>query len=188
MCAAVLMLVLTAAFALRVAAQALQFARAAVDHTAALEKALDVLDAVGASPSGLSQTELGARLDLPRTTLYRLLGALVQDGIELDRGRHAGRVQRAQMAAQVALAQRVVEPVAARRGVHRGGVVEGRAVLGHVERRVAGLDPDAASIGDNILRADRGGRKRLRFIDSDMNGAGASGWRRHGAVARGKLG
>ncbi len=51
------------------------------DGTAALEKALDVLDAVGASPSGLSQTELGARLDLPRTTLYRLLGALVARGL-----------------------------------------------------------------------------------------------------------
>ncbi len=51
------------------------------DGTAALEKALDVLDAVGASPSGLSQAELGERLDLPRTTLYRLLGALVARGL-----------------------------------------------------------------------------------------------------------
>jgi len=44
----------------------------AADGTAALEKALDVLDAVGASHHGLSQVELGARLALPRTTLYRL--------------------------------------------------------------------------------------------------------------------
>jgi IclR family transcriptional regulator, acetate operon repressor len=47
------------------------------DGTAALEKALDVLDAVGQSTSGLSQTQLGERLALPRTTLYRLLGTLV---------------------------------------------------------------------------------------------------------------
>ena len=49
----------------------------AADGTASLEKALDVLDAVGRAPSGLSQAELQARLKLPRTTLYRLLGALV---------------------------------------------------------------------------------------------------------------
>jgi IclR family transcriptional regulator, acetate operon repressor len=47
------------------------------DGTAALDKALDVLDAVGSSANGLSQAELGERLDLPRTTLYRLLGTLV---------------------------------------------------------------------------------------------------------------
>jgi IclR family acetate operon transcriptional repressor len=49
----------------------------AADGTASLEKALDVLDAVGQAPSGLSQAELQARLKLPRTTLYRLLGTLV---------------------------------------------------------------------------------------------------------------
>jgi IclR family acetate operon transcriptional repressor len=53
----------------------------AADGTAALEKALDVLDAVGASRSGLSQVELGQRLALPRTTLYRLLGTLVSRGL-----------------------------------------------------------------------------------------------------------
>ena len=53
----------------------------AADGTAALEKALDVLDAVGASHHGLSQVELGARLALPRTTLYRLLGTLVSRGL-----------------------------------------------------------------------------------------------------------
>ncbi len=47
------------------------------EGTAALDKALDVLDAVGTSPHGLSQSELGERLALPRTTLYRLLGTLV---------------------------------------------------------------------------------------------------------------
>jgi IclR family transcriptional regulator, acetate operon repressor len=54
---------------------------AAGDGTAALDKALDVLDAVGAAPGGLSQADLGARLALPRTTLYRLLGSLVARGL-----------------------------------------------------------------------------------------------------------
>jgi len=51
------------------------------DGTAALDKALDVLDAVGQSPAGLSQAELGTLLALPRTTLYRLLGTLVARGL-----------------------------------------------------------------------------------------------------------
>ena len=42
-----------------------------------MDKALDVLDAVGGTSAGLSQVELGRRLSLPRTTLYRLLGTLV---------------------------------------------------------------------------------------------------------------
>ena len=51
------------------------------DGTAALEKALDVLDAVGSAPDGLSQADLSGRLELPRTTLYRLLGTLVARGL-----------------------------------------------------------------------------------------------------------
>jgi IclR family transcriptional regulator, acetate operon repressor len=51
------------------------------DGTATLDKALDVLDAVGESTRGLSQAELSARLSLPRTTLYRLLGTLVDRGL-----------------------------------------------------------------------------------------------------------
>ena len=51
------------------------------DGTAALDKALDVLDAVGSAPAGMSQPELAARLGLPRTTLYRLLGTLVARGL-----------------------------------------------------------------------------------------------------------
>lgn len=51
------------------------------DGTAALDKALDVLDAVGSAPAGLSQAELATRLALPRTTLYRLLGTLVARGL-----------------------------------------------------------------------------------------------------------
>jgi len=48
---------------------------------ATLEKALDVLDAIGRAPQGLSQTDLGASLRLPRTTLYRLLATLSKRGL-----------------------------------------------------------------------------------------------------------
>lgn len=51
------------------------------EGTASLEKALDVLEAVGNASAGLSQAELGQRLGLPRTTLYRLLGTLVARGL-----------------------------------------------------------------------------------------------------------
>lgn len=51
------------------------------EGTAALDKALDVLDAVGTAPGGLTQAELAVRLGLPRTTLYRLLGTLVARGL-----------------------------------------------------------------------------------------------------------
>jgi IclR family acetate operon transcriptional repressor len=49
--------------------------------TGSLEKALDVLDAVGASPQGLSQSDITQRLALPRTTTYRLLATLVARGL-----------------------------------------------------------------------------------------------------------
>ncbi|MFO1269840.1 MAG: IclR family transcriptional regulator C-terminal domain-containing protein [Rubrivivax sp.] len=51
------------------------------EGTASLDKALDVLDAVGSVAAGLSQADLGQRLKLPRTTLYRLLGTLVARGL-----------------------------------------------------------------------------------------------------------
>jgi DNA-binding IclR family transcriptional regulator/sugar lactone lactonase YvrE len=51
------------------------------DGTGSLEKALDVLDAVGASPHGLSQAEITERLAMPRTTVYRLLATLVARGL-----------------------------------------------------------------------------------------------------------
>jgi len=51
------------------------------EGTGSLEKALDVLDAVGASPEGLSQSDIAERLALPRTTVYRLLGTLVTRGL-----------------------------------------------------------------------------------------------------------
>jgi DNA-binding IclR family transcriptional regulator/sugar lactone lactonase YvrE len=51
------------------------------EGTASLDKALDVLDAVGRAPAGLSQAVLAAQLGLPRTTMYRLLGTLVARGM-----------------------------------------------------------------------------------------------------------
>ncbi|MFT3719323.1 IclR family transcriptional regulator C-terminal domain-containing protein [Pseudorhodoferax sp.] len=51
------------------------------EGTGALEKALDVLDAIGAAPEGLSQSDLAERLALPRTTVYRLLATLVARGL-----------------------------------------------------------------------------------------------------------
>ncbi|MDM0107713.1 IclR family transcriptional regulator C-terminal domain-containing protein [Variovorax sp. J22R24] len=51
------------------------------EGTGALEKALDVLDAIGSSPQGLGQSELAERLSLPRTTVYRLLATLVARGL-----------------------------------------------------------------------------------------------------------
>lgn len=51
------------------------------DGTAALDKALDVLEVIGNTPAGLTQAEIGQRLGLPRTTLYRLLGTLVARGL-----------------------------------------------------------------------------------------------------------
>jgi len=53
----------------------------AADGTASLEKAMDILEAVGESAQGLSQIELSARLAMPRTTLYRLLATLIARGM-----------------------------------------------------------------------------------------------------------
>lgn len=51
------------------------------EGTGALEKALDVLEAIGRSPQGMSQADLAERLALPRTTVYRLLATLVARGL-----------------------------------------------------------------------------------------------------------
>ncbi|OWT66184.1 IclR family transcriptional regulator domain-containing protein [Candidimonas nitroreducens] len=51
------------------------------DGTGAIEKAIDVLEKVGAAPDGVSQAELAAQLSLPRTTAYRLLATLVARGM-----------------------------------------------------------------------------------------------------------
>lgn len=51
------------------------------DGTGALEKAMDVLEAIGSKPDGLSQADLGAQLGLPRTTLYRIIASLIERGM-----------------------------------------------------------------------------------------------------------
>ena len=56
-------------------------ASSAAEGTASLDKALDVLDAIGAHPQGVSQAELARVLSLPRTTMYRLLATLVARGM-----------------------------------------------------------------------------------------------------------
>jgi IclR family transcriptional regulator, acetate operon repressor len=51
------------------------------EGTAALEKALDVFEAVSKANGGISQAELSEKLKVPRTTLYRLLSTLVARGL-----------------------------------------------------------------------------------------------------------
>ncbi|WP_297833392.1 IclR family transcriptional regulator C-terminal domain-containing protein [Pseudomonas sp.] len=53
----------------------------AVDGTGALEKAIDVLEAIGSAPQGLSQSDLASKVALPRTTLYRIIASLVERGM-----------------------------------------------------------------------------------------------------------
>ncbi|GAB7532699.1 hypothetical protein PS3A_51140 [Pseudomonas sp. 3A(2025)] len=53
----------------------------ASEGTGALEKAMDVLEAVGSSPKGMSQAELAEHLGLPRTTLYRIIATLIERGM-----------------------------------------------------------------------------------------------------------
>ena len=51
------------------------------EGTASLEKAIDVLEAVGASPQGIGHLDLASRLGLPKTTVYRILSTLVARGL-----------------------------------------------------------------------------------------------------------
>ncbi|WP_082481361.1 IclR family transcriptional regulator domain-containing protein [Pseudomonas sp. Leaf127] len=53
----------------------------ASEGTGALEKAMDVLEAVGSSPHGVSQSGLAETLGLPRTTLYRIIATLIERGM-----------------------------------------------------------------------------------------------------------
>lgn len=48
-----------------------------VEGTKVLDKALDVIEAVGSTPTGLTQRELADQLGLPRSTIYRLLSTLL---------------------------------------------------------------------------------------------------------------
>lgn len=49
--------------------------------TAALEKAFDLLEAIGLSADGLEPQQLNAQVNLPRATFYRLLGLLIDRGM-----------------------------------------------------------------------------------------------------------
>lgn len=51
------------------------------EGTGALEKAMDVLEAIGSQPNGLAQADLAAQLGLPRTTLYRIIASLIERGM-----------------------------------------------------------------------------------------------------------
>lgn len=53
----------------------------AVEGTGSLEKAMDVLEAIGSAPEGLSQAQLAECVSLPRTTLYRIIASLVARGM-----------------------------------------------------------------------------------------------------------
>lgn len=58
-----------------------------------LDKALDVLEAIGSAPQGLDYPMLARAVALPRTTLYRMLATLVQRGmIRRDRSRKVYRL------------------------------------------------------------------------------------------------
>lgn len=51
------------------------------EGTGSLEKAMDVLEAIGSAPEGLSQAQLASCVALPRTTLYRIIASLVARGM-----------------------------------------------------------------------------------------------------------
>ncbi|MEK6421265.1 MAG: IclR family transcriptional regulator C-terminal domain-containing protein [Burkholderia gladioli] len=51
------------------------------DGTAALAKALTVLEMVGATPHGMTNAELLEQAGLPKTTLYRILATLIEHGL-----------------------------------------------------------------------------------------------------------
>ncbi|SHI59759.1 transcriptional regulator, IclR family [Roseomonas rosea] len=54
---------------------------ARTEGAALLDKACDVLEAIAASRGGIGQAELALQLGMSRTTLYRILGALVARGL-----------------------------------------------------------------------------------------------------------
>ncbi|KLU25248.1 IclR family transcriptional regulator [Caballeronia mineralivorans PML1(12)] len=51
------------------------------DGTAALSKALTVLEMVGAAPKGMTNADLLEHAGLPKTTLYRILATLIEHGL-----------------------------------------------------------------------------------------------------------
>jgi len=55
--------------------------RASGEGTAALEKAIDVLEAIGDSGHGIGHLDLADKVGLPKTTVYRILSTLVARGL-----------------------------------------------------------------------------------------------------------
>lgn len=55
--------------------------RASGEGTASLEKAIDVLEAIGESDRGIGHLELAEKIGLPKTTVYRILSTLVARGM-----------------------------------------------------------------------------------------------------------
>lgn len=51
------------------------------DGTGSLEKAIDVLEAIGRQPGGISHNDLAELIGMPRTTVYRLLATLTTRGL-----------------------------------------------------------------------------------------------------------
>lgn len=51
------------------------------DGTGSLEKAIDVLEAIGRQPGGISHGDLAEHMGMPRTTVYRLLATLTARGL-----------------------------------------------------------------------------------------------------------
>lgn len=63
------------------------------ENNGTLEKALDVLEAIGNAPQGMDHMHLGEVVNLPRTTLYRVISSLVARGmIRRDRARKVYRL------------------------------------------------------------------------------------------------
>lgn len=63
------------------------------ESSGSLDKALDVLEAIGNAPQGMDHVQLAQAVHLPRTTLYRVLGTLVERGmIRRDRSRKTYRL------------------------------------------------------------------------------------------------
>jgi DNA-binding IclR family transcriptional regulator/sugar lactone lactonase YvrE len=58
-----------------------EFEMSTNEGTGALEKALDVLEAIGSAAGGVTQAELATHLALPKTTLYRIIATLVDRGM-----------------------------------------------------------------------------------------------------------
>jgi len=71
-----------------------------------IARAAEILRALAAAPGGLSQAELGGRLQLARTTVHRILGALEEEGL-VTVARSRGRYRLGPQVARLADSMRV---------------------------------------------------------------------------------